>query len=74
MPTSPPADVQSPGAADALFSSPPQFRHSGTLGLGRLRGCADPGDASQRGERIRLKNTRGKKLVLSHVSHLNLVQ
>ncbi|NWH30436.1 MCM4 factor, partial [Chloropsis hardwickii] len=28
MPTSPPADVQSPGAADALFSSPPQFRHS----------------------------------------------
>ncbi|NXO79094.1 MCM4 factor, partial [Sitta europaea] len=27
MPTSPPADVQSPGAADALFSSPPQFRH-----------------------------------------------
>ncbi|NXB13707.1 MCM4 factor, partial [Rhagologus leucostigma] len=28
MPTSPPADAQSPGAADALFSSPPQFRHS----------------------------------------------
>ncbi|NXO74140.1 MCM4 factor, partial [Phainopepla nitens] len=28
MPTSPPADVQSPGAAEALFSSPPQFRHS----------------------------------------------
>ncbi|XP_068014896.1 DNA replication licensing factor MCM4 [Melanerpes formicivorus] len=28
MPTSPPADIQSPGAADALFSSPPQFRHS----------------------------------------------
>ncbi|NWR44002.1 MCM4 factor, partial [Regulus satrapa] len=28
MPTSPPGDVQSPGAADALFSSPPQFRHS----------------------------------------------
>ncbi|NXQ35819.1 MCM4 factor, partial [Alaudala cheleensis] len=28
MPTSPPADVQSPGAADVLFSSPPQFRHS----------------------------------------------
>ncbi|KAM6349614.1 MCM4 factor, partial [Podargus strigoides] len=28
MPTSPPADVQSPSAPDALFSSPPQFRHS----------------------------------------------
>ncbi|NWW22609.1 MCM4 factor, partial [Falcunculus frontatus] len=28
MPTSSPANVQSPGAADALFSSPPQFRHS----------------------------------------------
>lgn len=47
MPTSPPADVQSPGAADALFSSPPQFRHSGTLGLGRLRGCAGPADAAR---------------------------
>uniref|UniRef100_A0A8C9NFD1 DNA replication licensing factor MCM4 n=1 Tax=Serinus canaria TaxID=9135 RepID=A0A8C9NFD1_SERCA len=28
LPTSPAADAQSPGAADALFSSPPQFRHS----------------------------------------------
>ncbi|NWS70670.1 MCM4 factor, partial [Crotophaga sulcirostris] len=28
MPTSPPADAQSPGAPDLLFSSPPQFRHS----------------------------------------------
>ncbi|KAM6373597.1 DNA replication licensing factor MCM4 isoform 1-T3 [Alca torda] len=28
MPTSPPAGVQSPAAPDALFSSPPQFRHS----------------------------------------------
>ncbi|NXY84059.1 MCM4 factor, partial [Alcedo cyanopectus] len=28
MPTSPPADLQSPVAPDALFSSPPQFRNS----------------------------------------------
>ncbi|XP_033916031.1 DNA replication licensing factor MCM4 [Melopsittacus undulatus] len=28
MPTSPPADLQSPGGPDALFSSPPQFQHS----------------------------------------------
>ncbi|KFO76768.1 DNA replication licensing factor mcm4, partial [Cuculus canorus] len=28
MPTSPPADAQSPSAPDPLFSSPPQFRHS----------------------------------------------
>ncbi|NXW95777.1 MCM4 factor, partial [Alopecoenas beccarii] len=28
MPTSPPAEAQSPRAPDALFSSPPQFRHA----------------------------------------------
>ncbi|PKU34435.1 dna replication licensing factor mcm4 [Limosa lapponica baueri] len=28
MPTSPPVGTQSPAAPDALFSSPPQFRHS----------------------------------------------
>uniref|UniRef100_A0A672TTN9 DNA replication licensing factor MCM4 n=1 Tax=Strigops habroptila TaxID=2489341 RepID=A0A672TTN9_STRHB len=28
MPTSPPADLQSPAGPDALFSSPPQFQHS----------------------------------------------
>lgn len=43
MPTSPAAGAQSPAAPDALFSSPPQFRHSGTgAGGGGVRAAPRP--------------------------------